>query len=107
MAREADAAAAYARAADLLFDAPTALRLVPALDHAGQRDEAAHTLGLYRAQNPDNRVALRLTARLQLAAGRWDDATTGRASRWRRVRQFVSVPVGALPLKKTTSYKSN
>src|SRR3546814_13244566 len=74
MAREADAAAAYARAADLRFDAPTALRLVTALDHAGQRDEAAHTLGLYLAQNPENRDALRLTARWQPAAGRWDEA---------------------------------
>ncbi|RIA35546.1 Flp pilus assembly protein TadD [Hephaestia caeni] len=74
MAREADAAAAYAHAADLRFDAPTALRLVTALDHAGRRDEAAHTLGLYLAQNPESRDALRLTARWQLAAGRWDDA---------------------------------
>src|SRR3546814_11220457 len=74
MAREADAAAAYALAADLRFDAPTALRLVTALDHAGQRDEAAHTLGLYLAQTPENRDALRLTARWQLAAGRWADA---------------------------------
>src|SRR3546814_16975841 len=83
MAREAEAAAAYARAADLRFDAPTALRLVTALDHAGQRDEAAHTLGLYLAQNPENRDALRLTARWQLAA------ELGRASCRDRECQYV------------------
>ncbi|MCM8730811.1 tetratricopeptide repeat protein [Hephaestia sp. GCM10023244] len=69
-----DAAAAYARAADLRFDAPTALRLVTALDRAGRRDAAAHTLGLYLAQNPESRDAQRLMARWQLAAGDWDDA---------------------------------
>src|SRR3546814_8017104 len=81
MAREADAAAAYARAADLRFDAPTALRLVTALDHAGQRDEAAHTLGLYLAQNPENRDAPRLTAGWQPAAGR-GDAAIGTHKAW-------------------------
>ncbi|HVI97707.1 MAG TPA: tetratricopeptide repeat protein [Sphingomonas sp.] len=72
--RSGDAVAAYARAADLRFDAPTALRLVTALDKAGRREEAARTLGLYLAQNPESLDARRLTARWQLAAGQWDAA---------------------------------
>ncbi len=68
------AAAAYARAADLRFDEPTALKLIAALDKTAQRAEAARTLGLYLSQNPQSVPARRLTAEWQLAAGDWDAA---------------------------------
>lgn len=67
--RPADAAAAYARAAALRFDEPSALRLVEALDRAGRREQAAKTLALFLSQNPRNVPALRLSAHWQLAAG--------------------------------------
>ncbi|PCD02992.1 hypothetical protein COC42_00720 [Sphingomonas spermidinifaciens] len=67
--RPADAAAAYSRAAALRFDEPIAMRLIEALDRAGQRGEAANTLALFLSQNPQNVAALRLSAHWQLAAG--------------------------------------
>jgi cellulose synthase operon protein C len=74
MNRPADAAVAYQRAADLRFDEPTMLRLVEALDRAGQREPAANVLALFLSQNPVNIAALRLSAHWQLAAGEYDAA---------------------------------
>jgi Flp pilus assembly protein TadD len=72
--RFADAASAYARAADLRFDEPTMLRLVDAWDRARQHDKAAAALALFLSQNPQNIAALRLAAHGQIAAGNWDAA---------------------------------
>lgn len=74
MGRTADAAAAYARAADLRFDEPTLLRLTDAYDRAGQHPKAAAALALFLSQNPENVTAQRLTAHGQIAAGDWDAA---------------------------------
>lgn len=68
------ATTAYRTAADRRFDEPTALRLVNAMDRAGDRAGAADTLALFIAQNPANVPALRLAADWQLAAGDWDTA---------------------------------
>lgn len=72
--RQADAVAAYRRAADLRFDEPTMLRLVDALDRTGQRAPAANALALFLSQNPANLAALRITGHWQLAAGDNDAA---------------------------------
>lgn len=69
-----DAAAAYARAANLRFDESVMLRSVEALGQAGKPDQAAVVVVLFLAQNPGNIAARRLTAHWQIAAGRWDDA---------------------------------
>ena len=73
-ARFADAASAYAHAADLRFDEPTMLRLVDAWDRARQHDKAAAALALFLSQNPQNITAQRLAAHGQIAAGNWDAA---------------------------------
>ena len=70
----AAAATAYRAAADRRFDEPTALRLVNAMDRAGDRAGASDTLALYIGQNPANIAALRLAADWQLASGNWDAA---------------------------------
>ncbi len=70
----ADAATAYARAADLSFDEPTMLRLVGALAASGQRVPAARALALYLAQNPASVPAGQMAAGLQVQAGDWDHA---------------------------------
>ena len=67
--KPADAAALFRRAADARFDEPVAMRLVEALDRAGDRRGAATALALFLSQNPRNVAALRLTAQWQLAAG--------------------------------------
>ncbi|MGI4732334.1 MAG: tetratricopeptide repeat protein [Janthinobacterium lividum] len=72
--RPADAAVAYARAADLSFDEPTMLRLVSAQAAAGQPIPAARTLALYLAQNPASVPAARMVAGLQVRAGDWPRA---------------------------------
>ncbi len=77
MQRPRDAAAAYARAANLRFDEATMLRVVDAYDRAGDRRKAAVVLALFQAQNPMNVAALRLTAHWQIAAGEWDAAIDG------------------------------
>jgi len=74
MKRYGEAAAAYARAADIHFDEPTMLRAVDALDHAGRRAEAANVLGLFLSQNPQNIAGQRLAAHWQIAGGEWDSA---------------------------------
>ncbi|WP_267394045.1 MULTISPECIES: tetratricopeptide repeat protein [unclassified Sphingomonas] len=65
----ADAASAYAAAADLAFDEPTMLRLVDALGRADRPRDAAAALSLYLGQNPQSVPALRLLGDLQLAGG--------------------------------------
>jgi Flp pilus assembly protein TadD len=65
----ADAASAYAAAADLAFDEPTMLRLVDALGRADRPRDAAAALSLYLEQNPQSVPALRLLGDLQLAGG--------------------------------------
>ncbi len=77
MKRPRDAAAAYARAANLRFDEATMLRVVDAYDRAGDRQKAAVVLALFQAQNPMNVAALRLAAHWQIAAGEWDAAIDG------------------------------
>ncbi|TPG20909.1 hypothetical protein EAH87_06040 [Sphingomonas koreensis] len=74
MNRPADAAAAYARAANLRFDEPVMLRLVDALDRSGRRAEAQRALTLFLSQNPADVPARRLAAHWQIAAGDWHAA---------------------------------
>lgn len=68
------AVAPYARAADLRFDRPAMLRLVEALGNAGDRARATKVLAFYIAQNPEDVVARRALANLELAAGEFADA---------------------------------
>ena len=60
---------AYTRAADLTFDEPTMLRLVDALGRSGRAQDAAATLSLYLAQNPQSIVGQRLRAHWLVATG--------------------------------------
>ena len=48
------------------------LRLVDALGRAGRAQDAAATLALYLAQNPQSLVANRMLGHLQVASGEWD-----------------------------------
>ena len=66
------AAGVYIRAANLLFDEPTALRLVDALGRAGKRADAAAALALYLGQNPQSLTGRRLLGHWQVASGDWD-----------------------------------
>ena len=72
--RHGEAAAAYARAADLSFDEPTMLRLVESLGRANRRADAAAALALYLSQNPKSVTAHRLLGHWQVAAGQWNAA---------------------------------
>lgn len=72
--RPADAARAYAGAANIRFDRASALRLVGAWRSAGNAAAASATLSLYLAQNPADLDATRLAATLYLEAGDWDRA---------------------------------
>lgn len=74
MGRFAEAAEAYRRAANLAFTEPTALRLVDALERAGQAEAAHDVLTLFVTQNPRSLDAARLAADRHFAAGRWADA---------------------------------
>lgn len=74
MGRNADAAAAYRRAADIHFDQPTMLRTVDALDRAGHRPEASNVLALFLSQNPQDIAGQRLAAHWQMANDDWDSA---------------------------------
>ena len=69
-----DAVAPYARAADLAFDEPTMLRLVDADGRAGHARDAAATLALYLAQNPQSATARALLGHLQVVGGQFDAA---------------------------------
>ena len=72
------AAAAYARAADLRFDEPTAFRLIDALGRAGRARDAAGALALYLGQNPQSLTGRRLL-------GHWQGSPMPAAmrARWR------------------------
>lgn len=72
--RPGEAAVAYRRAADAVYDEPTMLRLADALDASGDRRGAATALALFLSQNPRNIAALRLAAHWQIAAGEYDAA---------------------------------
>ncbi|WP_240502240.1 tetratricopeptide repeat protein [Sphingomonas panacis] len=74
MGRFADAARAYTRAADIRFDEPTMLRMVDALDRAGQRPAALDALTKFLSQNPQSIAAQRIAAHWQIAGGQYDDA---------------------------------
>lgn len=65
---------AYARAADLRFDAPTLLRMAEAGERGGRRGAGAEALALYLGQNPNSTVARRVLANLQLNARDWTGA---------------------------------
>ena len=65
------AAAAYADAANIRFDEPTALRMVEALMRAGQPQGALDALSLYRQQNPRSIAAARFAGDINLSLGRW------------------------------------
>ncbi len=67
--RYGDAAAAYARAADLSFDEPTMLRLVDSLGRAGRVLDAASALALYLSQNPQSLSGQRLLGHWQIVGG--------------------------------------
>jgi tetratricopeptide (TPR) repeat protein len=69
-----DAAASYQRAANLKFNEPTMLRLVDALQRAGEGRAAMEVLALYRAQHPQNIAAALLASDSALAANQWDRA---------------------------------
>ena len=69
--RAEEGAVAFARAADLQFDEPSALRLIDALGRAGKPGDAAATLALYLGQNPQSLVGQRLLGRWQVQSGRW------------------------------------
>ncbi len=68
------AAADYGRAATIAFTAPTALRLVEALQMSDGPEEARIALGLFIDQNPQSLPALRLLANLRVIAGDWAGA---------------------------------
>jgi|GEM_PF-112320 len=72
--RPADAAAAYARAADIRFDEPTLLRMIDANDRARAHVKSAAALALFVSQNPENTTAQRLVAHSQIVAGDWRSA---------------------------------
>ncbi|SDA31386.1 tetratricopeptide repeat protein [Sphingomonas sp. NFR15] len=74
MGRGVDAARAYTRAADIRFDEPTMLRMVDALERAGQRPAALDALTKFLSQNPQSIAGRRIAAHWQIAAGRYDDA---------------------------------
>jgi tetratricopeptide (TPR) repeat protein len=72
--RYPEAAAAYAKAADLTFDEATMLRLVDALGRTGRAEEASAALALYLSQNRQSLAGQRLLGHLQVAAGDWSAA---------------------------------
>lgn len=74
--RGAEAPFVYAHAADLAFDEPTLLRMIDALARAGRSRDAATTLALYLAQNPDSLTARRIAGHWQMAAGSGDAIAT-------------------------------
>jgi tetratricopeptide (TPR) repeat protein len=68
------ALARYRQSADLRFDAPIMLRLAEATDRTGQSRQTAGTLALFLSQNPNNVVARRALANMQLAVRDWPAA---------------------------------
>jgi tetratricopeptide (TPR) repeat protein len=73
--RPAEAIEAYKQAANLLFDEPTALRLVSAYRRVGDPARAMGILNLYLSQHPFSIEANWIAAAAHLEAGNWDEAT--------------------------------
>jgi predicted Zn-dependent protease len=69
-----EAADKYQRAADLKFDEATMLRLVEALQRAGDGKAAVVVIDLFRTQRPQSRAATLLASDSALAAKQWDRA---------------------------------
>ena len=57
-----------------IFDEPTMLRTVDALDRAGRRADASNVLALFLSQNPQSIAGQRLAAHWQIAGGDWETA---------------------------------
>lgn len=72
--RWAEAARAYAAAANLTYDEATALRLATAWNRAAQPARAEEALGLFLTQNPQNIAAMRLAATAWMRTGQWPRA---------------------------------
>ena len=72
--RAGDAAKAYRDAANIRFSEPVALRMIDALNEAGDTPAALRVLDLFLAQNPRSVPALLLAADHFMATGRWDNA---------------------------------
>jgi tetratricopeptide (TPR) repeat protein len=70
----AGAAEQYRRAANLSFSESVALRLIAALQRAGQSEAADDVLALFLRQNPRSIPALTLHAGRLMQAGDWADA---------------------------------
>ena len=79
------AAEAYRRAANIAFTEPTAMRLVNALERAGQGQAADGVLRLFESQNPRNLSAQTMLARRALLSGQWEEAT----ARYERLRERI------------------
>ncbi len=67
----AGAARSYQRAADLRYDQMTMLRLVAALEAAGNRDAAGAAIDAYMARWPDDAVAMRVAGSFAAEGGNW------------------------------------
>lgn len=70
-----EASEAYARAANIDFSEPIALRLIAALNASGRRQEAANAASLLLRQNPRSIAALMLAGNAALATRNWPRAT--------------------------------
>lgn len=70
-----EAAQAYRSAANLDFSEPIALRLISALQRAGQGKAAADAASLYLQQNPRSIPALRLAANATMVQNDWPHAS--------------------------------
>lgn len=66
-----EAAEAYREAANISFSEPVALRLVQALQRAGNGPAAAHVLATFLHQNPRNVAAQLMAADFHMGAGEW------------------------------------
>ncbi len=69
-----DASAAYARAANIQFSEPVALRFISALKASGNGAGALRVLDLFLAQNPRNVAGLLLASDHFMATAQWDAA---------------------------------
>ncbi len=72
--RFGEAADAFARAGNLAFSEPAALRMVEALRRAGRAPAAAQVLNLFLSQNPRSIAGRFAAADMAMRAGRWRDA---------------------------------
>jgi cellulose synthase operon protein C len=72
--RPQDAAVAYARAANIRFSEPVALRFIAALKASGQGAGALRVLDLFLSQNPRSVAGLLLASDHLMATAQWDAA---------------------------------